>query len=315
MVRYSPAQRKSIDDLMNLKMTYRTNSGQLMQIPLSAVAKVDYQQSVGGIQRINLKRVVTLSSNVLGGYSAPAVNQQILGDLKNYKLLPGIEFSQTGESQDIEETQSFLGNALLIAFMLIFLILVTQFNSVSKPLIIISEILFSIIGVMLGFAVFGNQFSIAMSGMGIVGLAGIVVKNGILLVEFTDELKARGMKTRAAIIEAGKTRMIPVLLTASATVLGLIPLATGFNINFVTLFTELNPHLYFGGDNSIFWGPLSWTIIYGLLFATLLTLILVPSMYYIMYVFNLRQLRRKIRKGWRPQVETPMEEINTDELV
>jgi multidrug efflux pump len=315
MVRYDPAQRKSIDDLMNLKMTYRTNSGQLMQIPLSAVAHIDYQQSVGGIQRINLKRVVTISSNVLSGYSAPAVNQQILNDLKNYKLLPGIEFSQTGESQDIEETQSFLGNALLIALMLIFLILVTQFNSVSKPLIIISEIFFSIIGVMLGFAIFGNQFSIAMSGMGIVGLAGIVVKNGILLVEFTDELKTRGMKTRDAIIEGGKTRMIPVLLTASATVLGLIPLATGFNINFVTLFTELNPHLYFGGDNSIFWGPLSWTIIYGLIFATFLTLVLVPSMYYIMYVINLKLLRRKIRKGWRPEVETPLDQINTEDLV
>jgi multidrug efflux pump subunit AcrB len=141
------------------------------------------------------------------------------------------------------------------------------------------EIFFSIIGVLLGIAIFGMDVSIVMTGIGIVALAGIVVRNGILLVEFTDLLKEQGYDTFQAVIEAGRTRMTPVILTASATILGLIPLAVGLNIDFVTLFTELNPHIYFGGDSVAFWGPLSWTMIFGLSFATFLTLILVPAMY------------------------------------
>lgn len=137
------------------------------------------------------------------------------------------------------------------------------------------------IGVLLGFSLFKMEISIVMTGIGIVALSGIVVKNGILLVEFTDELIARGFKTRDAIIQAGKIRMKPVMLTALSTILGLIPLAVGFNINFNTLFSELNPQIYFGGDSVAFWKPLSWTIIFGLGFATLITLILVPAMYLI----------------------------------
>jgi multidrug efflux pump subunit AcrB len=162
--------------------------------------------------------------------------------------------------------------------LLIILILVIQFNSVSKPIIILSEIIFSVIGVLLGFVLFRMQISIVMTGIGIVALAGIVVRNGILLVEFTDILMERGLGLREAIVEAGRARMTPVLLTASATTLGLIPLAVGLNIDFYTLFSELNPHIFFGGDSVAFWGPLSWTMIYGLIFATFLTLIVVPAM-------------------------------------
>jgi multidrug efflux pump subunit AcrB len=175
--------------------------------------------------------------------------------------------------------------------MLILLILVLQFNSVSKPIIILTEIVFSIIGVMLGFAFTKMEVSIVMTGIGIVGLAGIVVKNGILVIEFSDELRARGMKTREAVIQAGKTRIIPVLLTALAAILALIPLAIGFNINFVSLFSELKPHIYFGGDNTVFWKPLSWTIIFGLAFAFFMTLVIVPSMYLIA-----ERLRRPMRR-------------------
>jgi multidrug efflux pump subunit AcrB len=160
---------------------------------------------------------------------------------------------------------------------------VLQFNSVGKMLIILTEIFFSIIGFLLGVAIFKMDISIIMTGVGIIALAGIVVRNGILLVEFTDLLRGQGMPLREAIIEAGKTRMTPVILTASATMLGLIPLAVGLNIDFVTLFTELNPHLFFGGDSVAFWGPLSWTMIFGLSFATFLTLILVPVMYLLGY--------------------------------
>ncbi|HPV57607.1 MAG TPA: efflux RND transporter permease subunit, partial [Tenuifilaceae bacterium] len=184
-------------------------------------------------------------------------------------------------------------NAMLIALFLIMFILVTQFNSMSKPIIIISEVIFSIIGVLLGYMLFDMTISIIMTGMGIVALAGIVVRNGILLVEFTDVLIAKGMKTRDAIVEAGKTRITPVVLTATATILGLVPLAIGMNINFVTLFTELNPHIHFGGDNVAFFGPLSWTIIFGLSFATFLTLILIPVMYLLIHTRAVRKQRRK----------------------
>ncbi len=144
-------------------------------------------------------------------------------------------------------------------------------------------ILFSIIGAFLGFSIFKMEFSTVMSGIGIIALAGIVVRNGILLVEFTDLLREQGVPVMDAIIEAGRTRMTPVILTATATMLGLIPLAVGLNMDFETLFTELNPHIFFGGDSTAFWGPLSWTMIFGLGFATFLTLILVPVMYLLGY--------------------------------
>jgi multidrug efflux pump len=166
---------------------------------------------------------------------------------------------------------------------LILLILTLQFNSVGKPLIIMSVILFSVIGVFLGLGIFGDAISIVMTGVGIVALAGIVVRNGILIVEFIDILRERGMSVRDAIIEAGKTRMTPVLLTATATILGLIPLAIGLNIDFATLFSDFNPHIFLGGDSVAFWGPLSWTMIYGLSFATILTLIVLPVMYLVAY--------------------------------
>jgi len=161
--------------------------------------------------------------------------------------------------------------------------------------IVLSEIFFSLIGVLLGYAIFRSTFAVVTSGIGIIGLSGIVVKNGILVIEFADELRARGMKTREAVIEAGKTRIVPVLLTALAAILALIPLAIGFNINFVTLFSDLNPHIFFGGDNAAFWKPLSLTIIWGLIFAFFMTLLIVPSMYLI--AERLKRPMNKFFKG------------------
>ena len=166
-----------------------------------------------------------------------------------------------------------------LAFALMFMILVIQFNSISKPVIILSEILFSIIGVLIGFSLFKMEISIIMTGVGVMALAGLVVRNGILLVEFTELLRSQGVPLYQAIIEAAKTRMTPVLLTTMAATIGLIPLAVGFNVDFVTLFTEFDPQIYFGGDNVAFWGPLSWTMIFGLIFGTFLTLVLVPVLY------------------------------------
>ncbi|WP_207512101.1 efflux RND transporter permease subunit [Longitalea luteola] len=288
-------QRKNLADLLNMNISFRDMAtGRVKQVPISSLVKVDYTSTLGSVKRKNQKRVITVRSNVLSGYTPTAVNQVIAGHINNFKQKPDdVTIKQTGEGEQQAETGAFLGKALVIALFFILLILVIQFNSISKPVIILTEIIFSVIGVLLGFAFTGMEVSVVMTGIGIVGLAGIVVKNGILVIEFADELRARGMKTREALVQAGKTRIIPVLLTALAAILGLIPLAVGLNINFVTLFSELNPHIFFGGDNVVFWKPLSWTIIFGLAFAFFMTLLILPAMYLIA-----ERLRRPMRNMW-----------------
>lgn len=285
-LRNNELQRKSLTDLLNMNITFRdmATGGAFKNVPISSLVKVDYTTTLGSVKRKDEKRTITLRSNVLEsqGYTPTAVNAQI----KNYidafpGIAEGVTIKQTGEGAQQAETGAFLGKAMIIALMLILFILVLQFNSVSKSVIILMEIVFSIIGVLLGFSLTGMDVSVAFTGLGVVGLAGIVVKNGILVIEFADELRGRGMKTRAAIIEAGKTRIIPVLLTALAAIFGLIPLAVGFNIDFVSLFSNGDPHIFFGGDSASFWKPLAWTIIFGLIFAFFMTLIIVPAMYLI----------------------------------
>ena len=297
MVRFKESQRKDLEQLLNLTITYRDmTSGLIRQIPLSAVAHVEYVNSYGQINRLNLKRVITVSSNVLDGYNANLINAQLRKVIPNFSKPLNVDIRQTGEQEDQAESMIFLTKAMILCLFLIMFILITQFNSMSKALIIVSEVIFSLIGVLLGYMLFGMTISIIMTGMGIVALAGIVVRNGILLVEFTDRLKSQGVKTRQAIIQGGLTRITPVILTATATILGLIPLAIGMNINFSTLLRDLNPQLHFGGDNVMFFGPLSWTIIFGLSFATFLTLVLIPVMYSVIYTRNLKRQRRKTHK-------------------
>ncbi|HEY8400512.1 MAG TPA: efflux RND transporter permease subunit [Cytophagaceae bacterium] len=298
-LRYKYDQRNNIESLLNLKITYRDmNMGGIMrQVPLSSLAKVTFTDGYGGINRKNQKRVITLSSNVLTGYNPNEVVGNINNAIKDFDLPDGVFVQMTGEQEDQKETMDFILWALAVSTLLVFGVLVLQFNSVSKPVLILTEIVFSVIGVLLGFALFNMDFSVLMTGVGIVALAGIVVRNGILLVEFTDYLIEQGVPTREAIIQAGKIRMTPVLLTATATILGLIPLAVGLNIDFVRLFTELNPHIYFGGDNVAFWGPLSWTMIFGLAFATFLTLVLVPVMYLLMSRIKSKLSRKKEEVG------------------
>jgi multidrug efflux pump len=282
-IRIKEDQRNDINTLMSMPIVFRDMNmgGQVREVPLSAVAKIEYSNSYAGIRRINQKRVISISSNVLSGYNANEIVPQINEAVASIPKPDDVVVKMTGEQEEQAETGAFLGLAFLIAFGLMFMILVLQFNSVGRPLIILSEILFSIIGVLIGFSLFKMEISIVMTGMGIMALAGIVVRNGILLVEFTDLLISQGMELKEAIIEASKTRMTPVLLTAMAATLGLIPLAVGLNIDFVTLFTEGNPHIFFGGDNVAFWGPLSWTMIFGIIFGTFLTLFLVPVLYLI----------------------------------
>jgi multidrug efflux pump subunit AcrB len=296
-LRYNEYQRENIDRLMNLKITFMDMaSGRLKSIPLSSVATLTYQNTYGGINRKDLKRVIVLSSNLLSGYNSNEVNMKLRQVLPEFNKPAGTEISITGEQEDQAENSVFLSKAMLVALFLVVFILVTQFNSLSKPVIIVSEVLFSIIGVLLGFSIFGMDFSIIMTGMGIVALAGIVVRNGILLVDFTDNLREGGTRTREAIIQAGKIRVTPIVLTATATILGLIPLAIGFNINFSTLLTDLNPQIHFGSDTRQFFGPLAWTIIFGLSFATFLTLVFIPVMYSILHVGKIRLARANHRR-------------------
>ncbi|MFT3752942.1 MAG: efflux RND transporter permease subunit [Paludibacter sp.] len=300
MLRYEKATRDNINELVNLEITYRDmNSGQLRSIPLSTVATINYTSSYAGIKRLDQKRIITVYSNILSGYSANDIVPQIQQEAKKFRFHDGTSVKLTGEQEDQAETAAFLFTSMIIAIGVIFFILITLFSTVSKSLIILSEVIFSIVGVLLGVMLFNMDIVILMTGLGIVALGGIVVRNGILIVEFIDVKKKEGMPTRRAIIEGGKTRITPVILTATATMLGLVPLAVGMNINFRTLFSELNPHIYFGGDNVAFWSPLAWSIIFGLSFATFLTLMFVPALYELDYTIKLKMARRKSLKQIR----------------
>jgi multidrug efflux pump len=285
-LRYTDLIRNNITDIMNMRITFMDmNTMQVKSLPLSAVAKVDNTSTTGGVKRKNVKRTIQLQSNVLDPTMVAPINAELQNKIEDFKSIskvpPDVTIRLSGQSEQEAETNAFLGTAFIIAIGLIFLILVLQFNSMSKPFIVVTEIFFSVIGVLMGYAITGMTIATIMVLVGVVGLAGIVIKNGILLIEFTDELRGRGMRTREAAIQAGKIRIIPVMLTAVATILGLLPLAVGFNIDFVGLFQHLKPGIFFGGDSVVFWGPLSWTIIFGLIFSFFLTLVMVPSMYLI----------------------------------
>lgn len=290
--------RYDIPALLNQKMTFKNKKGKIIQIPISALVTVKNSTTFGAVKRKNMDRVITLSSNVIEGYNANEINIQIKEHLKNFDMPIGYQYSFTGEQEDQEESTAFLAKALMIAISLIFIILVSQFNSVIRPIIILASVLFSTIGVLGGIATFKMDIIIIMTGVGIVSLAGVVVNNAIVLVDYIDLLKLRkraelGIDEKTmlspeqsveCIINGGKTRLRPVLLTAITTILGLIPMAIGLNINFRTLLVDFDPQFSIGGDMVMFWGPLSWTVIFGLTFATFLTLIIVPTMYQIAYL-------------------------------
>jgi multidrug efflux pump subunit AcrB len=257
-------------------------------VPISAIANVRYTNSISVINRKNQKRVITLASDLSGGHAANEIIPQIELIIANMDIPEGYSIKMTGQEEEMQETMSFLILAFGGAFALMFLILVTQFNSIIKPMIIATTVIFSLIGVAIGFTITHKTLSVIMNGVGIFALAGIVIRNGILLLEFIDELRGRGLEVSEAVVEGGATRMTPVILTASAAILGLIPLAIGLNMDFETLFTQFNPHFYLGGDNVVFWGPLAWTMIFGLLMATFLTLLVVPAMYMLGYKVRAR---------------------------
>jgi multidrug efflux pump subunit AcrB len=272
------------------------STGSFRQVPISSIANVRYGNTISVINRKNQNRVVTLSSDISAGYNASEVVPQVQELLANVEVPEGYEIKMTGEQEQQQETGAFLGVAFLGALAMMFFIMVLQFNSVVKPLIIFTTVMFSLIGVAIGFSITRMTMSIVMTGVGVFALAGIVIRNGILLIEFIDELRERGEGVEDAVVDGGATRMTPVILTASAAILGLIPLAIGLNMDFAKLFSEFKPEFYLGGDNVMFWGPLSWTMIYGLIVATFLTLLVVPTMYMLGYKTR-EWFRRKFAKG------------------
>jgi multidrug efflux pump subunit AcrB len=282
-IRLKEDQRGNINAVENLNITFRDMNmgGVLRSVPMASLADVKYSNTYGGVRRKDQERIVTISSNIIAEYQPKQteVINKIKAAVAAIPPQEGVTVGFAGEDAEFLDAVTFLGRSLLISIGMILLILVAQFNSIGKTLIIMSEVVFSIIGVLLGMAVFKMDFSVIMMGVGVVALAGIVVRNGILLVEYTDILREKGLAVKEAIIEAGRIRMTPVFLTATAAILGLVPLAIGFNIDFESLFAHGDPKIYLGGDSVAFWGPLCWTIIFGLGFATFITLIILPVMY------------------------------------
>ncbi len=292
MIRLKDEYRYNLSALENMKINY-TDNGVTNYIPLSAVADFDYSSTFSSVRRKDLDRVITLESNVVQGYNATKVNDDIKKLMARFDMPPGYKYEFTGEQQEQDESFNFLMRAMLIAVSLIFLILVTQFNSVIRTGIILMTVLFSTIGVFGGLATFRMPFVIIMTGIGIIALAGIVVNNAIVLIDYTELLRSRKRKelglaedailpldaATECLVQAGKTRLRPVLLTAITTLLGLIPMAIGMNFDFGGFLHNWDPNFYIGGDQAKFWGPLAWTIIFGLTFSTILTLIIVPSMF------------------------------------
>jgi len=277
IVRLAEPYRRDLSALQDLTVIHEGR-----QIPLPSVASWRTDEGSGSVKRKDMKRLVTVSSEVRSGENSNAVLAEVRDELASFAagLPQGYILNYTGQQQDQSEAQEFLSGAFLAALMLIAFILMTQFNSVVKPLIILSSVILSSIGVLMGLLVFRMPFIIIMTGVGMISLAGIVVNNAIVLIDYVDILRERdGLSRREALIEGGKTRFRPVILTAITTVLGLVPLAIGFNFDFLGMYTRLEPDLFWGGEQAAWWGGMAIAVIAGLTIATVLTLILVPVMY------------------------------------
>jgi multidrug efflux pump subunit AcrB len=309
-VRLNEHYRYDIGDLLNQKITFRNPAnGRISQVPIAAVADMSLSSTYNSINRKNQERAITVYSNILTDYNPNVVVAQIQEALKGFEMPKGYSYEFTGQQQQQNEEAAFLVTALGIAVFSILIIIVMQFNSIISPIIIILSILFSTIGVFLGYVTTGMDIVIVMTGVGIISLAGIVVNNAIVLIDYVNLLIKRKRTelgyahmnqltkndVKEAIINGGATRLRPVLLTAITTVLGLIPLAIGFNFDFIGLIREWDPNMFIGGDNVQFWGVMAWTVIYGLVFATFLTLVVVPVMYWLAY-----RMKRRVMVGKQP---------------
>lgn len=302
MLRFNKNNRESFDALLDQRLIFRNNKGKLLNIPIrSVVDETKEVTSYTGVVRKDQVPMVTISSNVTEGANPNEVVVDLKEHMKEYEkkgtMPDGVSYKFTGQQEEQAKEMAFLGNALMIAVFLILLIIVAQFNSYSMPTVILLTVVLSLIGVLLGLLISRQNFVIIMTMIGVISLAGVVVNNAIVLIDYTNQIRKRKREELnlgefdqlpyeeivKAAIQGGRTRLRPVLLTAITTILGLIPLAIGFNIDFFTLLSEYDANIYFGGDNNIFFAPLSWAIIYGLTFATFLTLVIIPSLYLLMY--------------------------------
>lgn len=296
-MRFSNELRNSPENLLNQRITFRDmTSGRIVQVPISAVASYDEKNTFSAVKRKNLDRVVTVYSNVLDGYNANEVVENIKGAMEGFESPEGTDWSFTGQQEEQAKEMGFLLVALIIALVGVLLVLVGQFNSTSTPVVLMFSVIFSIIGVLLGLVIFRQDFVIIMTMLGIISLAGVVINNAIVLVDFTVMLIDRRKQElnigkdghlpwnelKRICVESGATRLRPVMLTAITTILGLIPLVLGLNIDFVNWFNTYDANFYLGGDNVAFWGPMSIAIIYGVVFSFFLTLIMVPVMFVMM---------------------------------
>ncbi len=310
-LRLDKKYRNDINALLGQKVTFMSQAtGSVHQVPISAIADVRYSSTYSSVKRKDMDRAISIYSNVLKDYNGNEVVDELKDEMAEYEMPEGFTYVFTGQQEAQDEEMAFLSTAFLIVLFLIFIILVTQFNSVTSPFIIILSVVFSIIGVLLGYILTGMDLIIIMTGVGVISLAGIVVNNAIVLIDYIELTRKRrrgelGLGeeeelpadiVRQCIVHAGKVRLRPVLLTAITTVLGLIPLAIGFNFNFFTFVSDLDPQIFIGGDNAIFWGPMAWTVIYGLVFATFLTLVVVPVMYWLFFIFS-RNIQRVLGIG------------------
>jgi len=306
VVKFNKENRDDFNSLLDQRLIFRNNKGQLMNIPIrSVIEKPEETSSYTAVIRKDQVPLVTVLSNVNEGYNPTEIVSKVKVKMDEYvaagNLKEGLDFKFTGQQEEQEKEMAFLSGALLIAVFLILLIIVAQFNSYSMPTVIMLTVLLSLIGVLLGLLISRQNFVIMMTMIGIISLAGVVVNNAIVLIDYINKLRLEKREALnlgeydilpyeeivSSAIDGGKTRLRPVLLTAITTVLGLVPLAIGFNIDFFSLFTTYDPKIYFGGDNNVFFSPMSWAIIYGLTFATFLTLIIIPVLYLLMYRFKL----------------------------
>lgn len=320
VVRFNQKTRNDLDALLDQRLIFRNNAGRMLRIPIrSMIEEPEPTQTYSTVVHKDLTPLVTIYSDVSEGSNPNEVVENLKGLMDEYKqeneMNPAIDFKFTGEQEEQAKEMAFLSKALLIAIFIILLVIVLQFNGFRPAAIIGLAVLFSFIGVLLGLVIFQMEFVIMMTMIGIISLAGVVVNNAIVLIDYTNLLRKRKREElglgemeqlplqdiKDAITLAGRRRLRPVLLTAITTVLGLIPLAIGLNIDFTTLLTEYNANFYLGGDNTIFFGPMSWTIIFGLTFATFLTLIIVPVMYWLFY-----RLKLAIYKGFKTPMRTSL---------
>lgn len=306
VVKFDSESRNNLNAILDQRLVFRNNQGKLMNIPVRSVIEDPKEStSYSAVIRKDQIPLVTITSNVTEGFNANEVVKVMKKEMETFEkenqLSAGIKYRFAGQQDEQAKEMAFLSKALMVALFLVLLIIVSQFNSYSAPTVILLTVLLSLIGVFLGLVISGQNFVVIMTMIGIISLAGVVVNNAIVLIDYTNSLRKRKRIEKElgenellsnedlleCTIQGGKTRLRPVLLTAITTILGLIPLAIGFNIDFVGLFSSYEPNIFLGGDNNMFFAPMAWTIIYGLTFATFLTLVILPAVYLLSYRFKI----------------------------